>query len=121
MHGRPLHDNERVLVTALLDGAPEVGSDLRLHLDSVGVRSDCSCGCGSLIFVYPDATTAEVDMTPPHLFPVEAALLDEKGDPAGGVLLFVRDGRLDNLDVYSVGDEPLQLPDADRWRVVRQS
>lgn len=121
MNGRLLNDNERALVTALLDGEPEAGRDLRLHLNSVRVRSGCNCGCGSLDFVYPDATTAEVDLTPPHLFPVEAAVLDEKGDPAGGVLLFVRDGRLDNLDVYSVGDEPLQLPDADRWRLVRQS
>ena len=108
-------------MTALLDGEPEAGSGLRSHLDSVRVRSGCTCGCGSLDFVYPDTTTAEVNLTPPQLFPVEAAVLDEKGDPAGGVLLFVRDGRLDNLDVYSVGDEPLQLPDADRWRIVRRS
>lgn len=121
MNSRPLHDKVRALVTALLDGAPEVGRDLRPHLDSVRVRSGCSCGCGSLDFVYPDATTEEVHLTPPRLFPVEAAVLDEEGDPAGGVLLFVRHGRLDNLDVYSVGDEPLQLPDADRWRLVHQS
>lgn len=120
MNGRLLNDNERALVTALLDGEPEAGRDLCSHLDSVRVRSGCNCGCGSLEFVYPDASSAEVHLTQAELLPVEAAVLDENGDPAGGVLLFVRDGRLDNLDVYSVGDEPLQLPDADRWRLVGQ-
>ncbi len=46
MNGRPLNDNERALVTALLDGEPEAGRDLRSHLDAVEVRSGCNCGCG---------------------------------------------------------------------------
>ncbi len=44
---------------------------------------------------------------------VEGDVVDDQGQVAGGLLLFLDDGRLRDLEVWSVGD-PLELPSMDR-------
>ena len=49
--------------------------------------------------------------------PVAGDVLDAEGEPVGGLLLFVGDGLLSSLEVYSEADvDPLPLPRADRVR-----
>lgn len=70
----------------------------------------CSCGCGTIDIVVPaDAPATGLPDGPA----AEANLNDAAGEPVGGVLLFVRDGFLDRLEVYSYED-PLPMPSTDR-------
>ncbi|HKO39548.1 MAG TPA: hypothetical protein VJU14_14380 [Solirubrobacterales bacterium] len=45
---------------------------------------------------------------PPGADPTEAAVLDETEGEIGGVLLFAKDGCLNQLEVYSFGEEPIR-------------
>jgi len=49
--------------------------------------------------------------------PVVGTVVDADGEPIGGLLLFVDDGRLSGLEVYSLADDPLPmpLPEQVRW------
>jgi hypothetical protein len=40
-------------------------------------------------------------------------VVDDRGKTIGGILLFVHEGQLADLEVYSY-DEPLPMPSADR-------
>ena len=57
----------------------------------------------------------------PALFPIEGEVLDEEGDPVGGLLLFLLSGRPYDLEVYSYADTPLPLPEPERVRWVNRT
>jgi hypothetical protein len=103
---RPLTGTERALLDALLahdfPGAPV----LREQLREVTATPGCTCGCGTLDLHVP-ASAPTVAAGGPA--PVEGTIRGADGRPAGGVLLFVEDGRLARLDVTSHGD-PLPVP-----------
>lgn len=88
---------------------------LREQLAVARVRSGCKCGCGSIDLLIPDEVTARSDQSGAGVL-VEGDVLDEHGDAVGGLLLFVDDGRLHDLEVWSVGD-PLPLPPLERTRL----
>ena len=70
----------------------------------------CSCGCGTIDLVVPaDAPATGLPDGPA----AEADLNDAAGEPVGGVLLFVRGGFVDRLEVYSYFD-PLPMPPPER-------
>ncbi len=48
--------------------------------------------------------------------PVVGTVVDADGEPIGGLLLFVDDGRLSGLEVYSIADDPLPVPLPERVR-----
>jgi hypothetical protein len=109
MDARPLSDNERDVLGALLDQEAPGATELRDQLGQVEVVSNCNCGCGSIAFTPRSHRTDRSSSS--ALYPVEGEVLDDDGNLIGGVLLFVRDGRLNDVDVYSVTDRPLQMPD----------
>lgn len=90
-------------------------SALRAQLDVTEVRSGCPCGCGTIDFVLPEAISARSSRTGAGVL-VEGDVFDESGNPVGGLLLFLDDGLLSALEVWSVGD-PLQLPAVERVRL----
>jgi len=113
---RPPTKGERQLVEAMLTHVDEPESSaLRAQLDVTEVRSGCPCGCGTIDFVLPEILPARSPRTGAGVL-VEGDVLDESGNPVGGLLLFLDDGRLSDLEVWSVGD-PLPLPPVERARL----
>jgi hypothetical protein len=113
---RPLRDGERRLVEAMLScvGESEAAA-LRSQLDIAEVRSGCPCGCGTIDFVLPEVVPARSHREGSGVL-AEGDVLDADGEAVGGLLLFLDDGRLLDLEVYSFGD-PLQLPPVERTRL----
>jgi len=88
---------------------------LREQAQHVLARSGCTCGCGTIDLV-PDGTPTPLsDATNP--VPVEGIVKGPDGSETGGLILFVRHGRLQSLEIYSYG-EPLPLPPPQQvtWR-----
>jgi hypothetical protein len=112
---RPLTAVERSLLEAIIArvGDPESGM-LRSQLEVAQAQSGCPCGCGTIDIVLPDDITAST-LTGGGVV-VEGDVLDDAGQPVGGLLLFVDDGRLHDLEIWSVG-EPLELPPVERTRL----
>lgn len=83
MEPRPVSRDGAALLTAILDGEPGAGRDLRSHLDTLEAQSGCNCGCGSLDFVYPDDKANDPASGPATVYPVEAEVLGDDGDVIG--------------------------------------
>ena len=67
----------------------------------------CDCGCGAIEFVLDGATVPRSEAANP--VPVEGVVADPDGGEVGGLILFVRDGMLQSLEIYSYA-APLPLP-----------
>jgi hypothetical protein len=93
---------------------PEAAA-LRAQLDVAQARPGCPCGCGSIDVLLPAGTATRSARTGAGVL-VEGDVLDEQGQAIGGLLLFLDDGLLHDLEVWSVGD-PLDLPPIDRTRL----
>jgi hypothetical protein len=116
---RPLSPNEQQLLEVLLAHDVENAGQLRSQLAHARVVTSCACGCGSIGFVEMESDTHRT--RPAALpFPVEGQVLNESGALVGGLILFVQDGQLHDLEVFSYGD-PLPFPDPAnvRWTVRR--
>lgn len=113
MDKRPPSEQELELLTIILRGEFPGAPELRGQLVGLRVRPGCACGCGTLELL-PDPETAASIATSGS---ADGLVLDASGSEIGGLLLFVREGRLSSLEVYSFS-EPLQMPDpsAVRWR-----
>ena len=110
---RDLTARERHLLDAMLGVDTLADAEaLRRQAAVVHASSSCGCGCGS-IYLLGDSSQA----APGSLPIVEGDVLDDRGEVIGGLLLFARDGHLHNLEVYSVTDAPLPLPEPDRARL----
>ena len=69
---------------------------------AAAVESSCDCGCGSIGFMF--SADARDSLRPPPAkspLPVEAEVINVEGEAIGGVLVLLRDGWLDDVDVYS--------------------
>lgn len=104
---RPLSDDERAVLDALLTRADVPAPELlREQAARDTAALGCSCGCGTIDLLVPaDAPATALPDGPA----AEANLNDAAGQPVGGVLLFVRSGFVDRLEVYSYFD-PLPMP-----------
>lgn len=99
---RPLRPVERDLLVFLLQAEFPGSTDLRSQVDHATVVSRCGCGCPSV------GLSVDKESAPPAMFyddiPVEGLPVEEPTDPA--VLLFVRDGYLDDLELMYLTDKP---------------
>lgn len=112
---RPMSPTERELLVALLDHEFEGVHALRSQLDVAQVASSCACGCGSIGFSFRGV---DVDRsTATGRLPVEVEIVNSDGTVHGGVIVFVHDGLLGDVDVHSFGEGPLPMPALDhvRW------
>ncbi|PYF99329.1 hypothetical protein SAMN05216184_10739 [Georgenia satyanarayanai] len=108
----PLPDVARALLEALLAHDLPAAPALRAQAVSVRTRPGCTCGCGTLELVVTDDGAP---LAPLHgTFPVEGEVHDDDGTPVAGLLLFVEEGRLSSLEIFSYGDDGLPLPAPDR-------
>ncbi len=86
---------------------------LRVQARQVSASPGCTCGCGTLDLHVPDTVPRSAASGP---VPVEGTVVGADGEPIGGLLLFVEDGRLSSLEVYSLVDYPLPMPLPERVR-----
>ena len=100
---RPLSANEQALVDAMLSPEFPGVEGLREQAKSLLARPGCTCGCGT-IDLLPQGSPPRSAATSPA--PSEGRVRNAAGDEVGGLLLFIRHGLLESLEVYSY-DEPL--------------
>ena len=103
---RPLTTTERALLDALLDDEFDGVAELRAQARRATASTGCECGCVTIDLHVPDDVPAASAV---GTAPVEGTVVDASGEPIGGVLLFVEQGRLSGLEVHSL-DEPLRFP-----------
>ena len=107
---RPLTQLERRLLDSLLAlDFPGVEA-LRLQADTVLAFSSCPCGCGSIGFEHLNGLRPGPSGVTVPLNPI---VHNGNGDDVGGLILFLSDGLLQDLEVYSFGTEPLPLPEVE--------
>lgn len=108
---RPLTSAERRLLDALLAHDFPGVEQLRLQAHHITAYPSCKCGCGSIGFEHPDGVRPGPSGLGPLETPLNPIVVDSNGEDVGGLILFVRAGLLDDLEVYSFGPDPLALPD----------
>lgn len=110
----PLPAEAVALLEALLAADTPAFRALRAQIPHLRVTGGCACPCPSLDLALADP--AAVPAAPATENPAaEATVVDADGDPIGGVIVFVTEGRLSLLEVYSWADEPItRLPSPDR-------
>ena len=114
---RPPTNNERAFLDTLLCHQFEGVEALRSQWGHTLVESSCGCGCGSIGFVF-EADFEPTPSTASNPLPVEAEVVDADGEVVGGIIVLVRDGLLDDVDVHAYGQAPLAFPEpwSIRWR-----
>jgi hypothetical protein len=109
--GKPISEEQRRIVLRLLQQTGPAGDSYREQVANVRVLPACTCGCPSFLFEFDDPVPAPHDRTPRPL--AEGYATSREGHSLG-VILFVRDGRLHELEFYaSSGATPFDLPDLD--------
>ncbi|WP_028474481.1 hypothetical protein [Nocardioides alkalitolerans] len=112
-----LTSSERALLAGFLSFDFEGVAALRAQAARVTARRGCTSGCGTISFVHDRFDDAS--SSPDSLVPVEGSVDDDDGQSVGGLLLILRDGLLDQMEIYAVDADPLPLPDLRRvtwWR-----
>ena len=108
---RPLTSDERRLLEAWLSTEFPGVAELRAQAAAVTASRGCTCGCGTITLHVPPGAPASPAESP---VPVEGTVHDRDGAAVGGLLLFVHDGLLSQLEVFPLDDEPLALPPPER-------
>jgi hypothetical protein len=111
---RPLTDQERGLLEALLVQDFPGSQNLMAQVEAADAQRGCECGCGTINLRVNESLAPEVVLTG-SLAPGEAAVMSETGEEVGGLIVFVRKGYLSCLEIYTFGD-PAPLPPLDRIR-----
>jgi hypothetical protein len=113
---RPLTPEESRTIRALLEHERFSGRDELLgQVSDARVIGRCGCGCATVALA---VGRDPADDTPPQPIPAEGTVLDKDSDEIGGVLLFVKDGCLTELELYSYEDDPIRsLPPLDRLSI----
>jgi hypothetical protein len=116
MEPRSLKPEETAVIRVLLEHADFEGRDELLgQVAAARVVGRCGCGCATVVLAVDKEPADDAASYP---IPNQATVLDEDGNLIGGVLLFVKDGCLAELEVYSFEEEPIRtLPQPDRLRL----
>jgi hypothetical protein len=94
------------VIFALLNHADFKGRDeLLSQVNGARVVGRCGCGCATVTLAV-DSSRPEATIESP--IPSEATVVGSDGQGIGGVLLFVADGRLSELEIYSFDEDPIE-------------
>ncbi|KXO99596.1 hypothetical protein [Tsukamurella pseudospumae] len=106
---RPLTDRERAILDGFLSYDYPGVDELRAQLSTLRVNPElsCSCGCGTVDLVADRVLSPAAAPSP---LPVGAEIPGDGDVPLGGMIVFLLDGYLASLEIYSYGSGPLQLP-----------
>jgi hypothetical protein len=108
---RRLSQGERALLDDLLAHDFAGVEPLREQARNVLATRGCECGCGTINLTPQDQDAPRSTSSSPA--EAEGRVLGADGEAIGGLLLFLKDGLLSSLEVYSY-DEPLPLPEPRR-------
>ena len=108
---RRLSHVERSLLDDLLAHDFAGVEPLREQAGNVLASRGCECGCGTINLTPQEQDARRSSSSSPA--EVEGRVLGADGEDIGGLLLFLKDGLLSSLEVYSY-DEPLPLPELSR-------
>jgi hypothetical protein len=81
-------------------------SVLRLQRAHARVVGRCQCGCATVDLAV-DVSSAPPAQGVPSPIPAEAEVVGEGEQPGGGVIVFLEDGYLSGLEIYSYS-EPIR-------------
>jgi hypothetical protein len=84
---------------------------LRVQAATILATPGCECGCGTLT-LHPAEAAPRSDFQ--GQLAGSALFSGEDGEPGGGLLLFVDQGRLATLEVYGYSNGPQAIPDVER-------
>ena len=104
----PLSREERELLNALLAHDFVGVQELREQAGHLLAKRGCDCGCGTIDFVLDGSSVPRSGAASP--VPVEGLVFDEDGVEIGGLILFLEEGTMKSLEVYSHDEQPLPLP-----------
>ncbi|MGZ9828400.1 hypothetical protein ACXYTP_15935 [Tsukamurella ocularis] len=109
---RRLTDRERAFLDGFLHFDFPGVEELRAQVPILRVNSEqsCPCGCGTIDLVADRSLSPASAASSP--LPVEAEIPGDGDMPLGGAIVFLLDGYLSSLEVYSYG-APLELPALD--------
>ena len=115
MTTRPLNERERAILELLLEREFPGRDELRVQAASAMTAGpSCTCGCPSFS-LQPDRSLPPAPVT--ERMPTDAHGTDPGGNQIG-VLLFVDDGYLSEVEIYSLaGDGFAGLPDRDALKL----
>ena len=116
---RPLLTEERETLLALLNYADFEGRDaLLLQVDSARVTGFCACPCATMhLSVDPAIPSAGQTYRP---IPNKADVVDDAGEPIGGVIVFADDGYLSSLEIYYYEEPISPFPPLERMQLSRR-
>jgi hypothetical protein len=106
---RPINEHEAALVAALLAPPFEGFEELRAQIPGASVIPGCECGCGTIDFVFGEPNTDLPRSAAANPVSRSPTILDGDGNVIGSLILFLREGLLQSLEVVSYLD-PLPLP-----------
>jgi len=101
--------DERAFLDSVLGFSFDGAEALRSQWEGALVESSCACGCGSIGFVF-GADFQATPSTARNPLPVEGEIVDACGEVVGGIIVILRDGLLDDVDVHAFGERPLPFP-----------
>jgi hypothetical protein len=102
---RSLTPQEKAVLRALLKHADFDGRGALLgQIDVAQVVGRCGCGCATVDLEVGERPVDEAASRP---LPNQANVIGADGEPIGGVMVFIANGRLSTLEVYSNTDEPI--------------
>jgi hypothetical protein len=90
-------------------------SELRLQQAHARVVGRCQCGCATVDLAV-DVSSAPPARGVPSPIPAEAEVVGEDEQPVGGVIVFLKDGYLSGLEIYSHGAPISEWPATDKLR-----
>lgn len=113
---RPLLPEERAALSAILEYGDFEGRDALIAQAATAlVDGYCACGCATVSLHVDRATQAANDVRSP--IPNEAEVIGDDGDPIGGMIVFLEDGYLASLEIYSYEEPISPVPPPDRLRL----
>lgn len=117
---RPLNDDERAVLQALL--APDFPgvSELRAQVPDAVVVGKCDCGCPTIDIQVTGSSPRSTVVSKNRLAPYEGRVAPLDDEPIGDIILFVDDGFLTCLEYVPYDDpSPTTWPSLDRIEVVQ--
>jgi hypothetical protein len=110
---RPLTSNERGILDLLLTQDFQGVDALRAQVPHASVVGRCTCGCATVdLAVDKERCKPASSYGRPILS--EAQVVVDDDEPLGGVIVFLDDGYLSALEIYSSGDPIPNWPSGDR-------
>lgn len=115
---RPLSADEARVLSRLLSLEFAGALELRRQVPHARVVAHCQCGCATVDLAV-DQSAAEPAHGLRSPIPAEGVVLDEIGEHTGGVIIFLKDGYLSSLEVYSSSGDPIRAwPPSDRLELL---